>query len=86
MGTQKEIAEKIIDKEADYILQVKGNQERLMEDIALYFEKDVFPCRKNELAEEGRYYKDICFDHGRQETREYYVENEIGWLKADHSE
>lgn len=86
MGTQKEIAEKIIDKEADYILQVKGNQERLMEDIALYFEKDVFPCKKNELAEEGRYYKDICFDHGRQETREYYVENEIGWLKADHSE
>ena len=86
MGTQKEIAEKIIDKEADYILQVKGNQERIMEDIALYFEKDVFPCRKNELAEEGRYYKDICFDHGRQETREYYVENEIGWLKADHPE
>mgnify|MGYP002511452384 CR=1 FL=1 len=25
MGTQKEIAEKIIEKEADYILQVKGN-------------------------------------------------------------
>lgn len=27
MGTQKEIAEKIIEKEADYILRVKGNQE-----------------------------------------------------------
>ncbi len=26
MGTQKQIAEKIIEKEADYILQVKGNQ------------------------------------------------------------
>lgn len=57
-----------------------------MEDIVPFFEKDVFPCRKNELAEEGRHYKDICFDHGRQETREYYLENEIGWLKADHSE
>lgn len=86
MGTQKEIAEKIIDKEADYILQVKGNQETLMEDIALYFEKDVFPCKKKDLAKESRYYKDVCFDHGRQETREYYVENEIGWLKADHPE
>lgn len=42
MGTQKEIAEKIIEKEADYILQVKGNQQSLMEDIALYFEKDIF--------------------------------------------
>ena len=30
MGAQKEIAEKIIDKEADYILQVKGNQETLL--------------------------------------------------------
>lgn len=58
-GAQKEIAEKIIDKEADYILQVKGNQERLMEDIVLYFEKDVFPCKKGELAEKGRYYKGI---------------------------
>lgn len=86
MGTQKEIAEKIIDKEADYILQVKGNQETLMADIALYFEKDVFPCKKKDLAETDRYYKDICFDHGRQETREYYVENNIGWLKADHPE
>ena len=85
-GTQKEIAEKIIDKEADYILQVKGNQETLMEDIALYFEKDVFPCKKKSLEKENRHYKDVCFDHGRQETREYYVENEIGWLKANHPE
>ena len=84
MGTQKEIAEKIMDKEADYILQVKGNQGHLLEDIALYFEKDVFPCKKKDLAKEGRYYKDVCFEHGRQETREYYVENETGWLKADH--
>lgn len=86
MGTQKEIAEKIIDKEADYILQVKGNQETLMEEIALYFEKDVFPSKKKDLAKESRHYKEVCFDHGRQETREYYVENEIGWLKANHPE
>ena len=41
----KDIAEKIIEKEADYILQVKGNQQSLMEDIALYFEKDIFLCK-----------------------------------------
>ena len=85
MGTQKDIAEKIIEKEANYILQVKGNQEKLMEDIALYFEKDMFPCKKSELEKEGRYYKEICFEHGRQETREYYVENNICWLKENHS-
>ena len=39
MGIQKEIAEKIIDKEADYIFQVKGNQEKLLEDISLYFKE-----------------------------------------------
>lgn len=86
MDTQKEIAEKIIEKEADYILQVKGNQENLMKDIALYFEKDIFPCKKRELETEDRYYKEMCFEHGRQEIREYYVENSIGWLKEYHPE
>ena len=52
----------------------------------MYFEKDVFPCKKKDLAKEGPYYKDVCFEHGRQETREYYVENEISWLKANHPE
>ena len=43
MGTQKKIAKQIIDKKADYILQVKGNQETLENEIAEYFEKVVFP-------------------------------------------
>ena len=33
MGTQTEIAEKIIDKGADYILTVKENQKSLSEEI-----------------------------------------------------
>lgn len=84
MGTQKEIAETIIDKGADYILQVKGNQETLLEDISLHFEKDVFPRKKKELEKEGRYSREMDFDHGRQEIREYYVENDIEWLKGNH--
>ena len=71
---KEEIAEKKKKKEADYILQVRGNQQSFMEDIALYFEKEVFPCGKSELGKEDRYYKEICFDHGRQEIREYYTE------------
>lgn len=84
MGTQKEIAEKVIDKGANYILQVKGNQETLPEDISLYFEKDIFLRKKKELEKKGRYSKGMDFDHGRQEIREYYVENEIEWLKGNH--
>lgn len=86
MGTQKEIAEKILEKEADYILQVKRNQETLMEDIALYFEKDVFSCKREELQKENKYYKEISFEHGRQEKREYYVENNIEWMRKNHKE
>ncbi len=38
MGCQKKIAEKISEKEADYILQVKGNQKKLSEEIIRHFE------------------------------------------------
>ena len=55
MGTQKEIAKKIIEKNADYILQVKGNQQTLMDDIREYFEKDVFTEKKDALEKAGRY-------------------------------
>lgn len=51
-----------------------------MEDISLYFEKDVFLREKKELEKEGRYSREMDFDHGRQEIREYYVENDIEWL------
>lgn len=86
MGTQKDIARKIIQKKADYILQVKGNQQTLMDDISEYFEKDVFTVKKDVLEKSGRYYKDICGDHGRIEKREYYVENNVSWLRERHPE
>ena len=37
MGTQKEIAEKIRNKRADYVLAVKGKQRMLYKDLRLYF-------------------------------------------------
>src|SRR5271167_1033510 len=37
MGTQKEIARRIVDKSADYVLALKGNQTSLHEDAALFF-------------------------------------------------
>lgn len=84
MGTQKEIAKKIIEKNADYILQVKGNQQTLMDDIREYFEKDVYTKKKEDLEKAGRYYKTHCKEHGRIEKREYYTENDIEWLKEKH--
>lgn len=31
------------------------------------------------------YHKEICNDHGRIETREYYVSDDIDWLLQGHS-
>ena len=38
MGTQKDIAKKIIDKGADYILSLKENQKTLYNDVKLYID------------------------------------------------
>lgn len=77
MGTQKKIAEAIIEKEADYILALKQNQETLYDNVELFFDSII----KDEM-------KDVdvlklvtkAKDHGRIETRKYYLVNDIPWL------
>jgi predicted transposase YbfD/YdcC len=36
MGCQREIAKKILDKKADYVLALKGNQGTLHEDVEVF--------------------------------------------------
>lgn len=59
MGCQTDIAEKIVEKGADYILAVKGNQEQLLENI-----QDEFRFGKHIATSVS---EDL--DHGRIETR-----------------
>ena len=59
MGTQTDIAEKIINNGADYILAVKENQKQLLEEI-----KDEFKFSKNIETDTN-----IDIGHGRIETR-----------------
>ena len=70
MSCQKAIAKKIIKKKADYVIGLKGNQENLHEDVKLYFEH-FQNMPKTVTKEKG---------HGRIETREYFLETDIGWL------
>lgn len=72
MGTQKEIAETILDKEADYVLPVKDNHPNLREDIELYFSTEKESCDYARTVEKS---------HGRYEKRECWVSEEIGWLE-----
>jgi predicted transposase YbfD/YdcC len=63
MGCQKEIAEQIIGKEADYILALKGNQGALKEQVESYFQ--IAP-----LSSEDEF---TIKSHGRIETRKCSV-------------
>jgi predicted transposase YbfD/YdcC len=70
MGCQKEIAAKIVEKGGDYVLALKGNQENLCKDVEKLFEDAVendFANLKHEM------YRTEDKDHGRTETRLYYV-------------
>ena len=66
MGTQKAIAEQIIDLNADYVLGLKGNQETLHEAVIQHVQHQLehgLPVRQYETKDTG---------HGREETRQYY--------------
>lgn len=70
MGCQTEIAAKIVEAGADYVLAVKGNQPTLLEGIESFF--------VDHLADEFARVKASSYEtdekgHGRQEQRTYYV-------------
>jgi predicted transposase YbfD/YdcC len=71
MGTQTQIANKIIEKKADYALALKGNHSGLHDDVRLYFENQEITVQTSTLEK----------DHGRIEKREYFLETDIDWLE-----
>ena len=77
VGTQKAIAEKIIQEKGDYILALKGNQGTLKEDVELFFEEvEEIQAATTRFD----YCKTLDKDHGRIESREYWVTTDIDWL------
>jgi predicted transposase YbfD/YdcC len=68
MGCQKEIVKKIIDKDADYMLAVKGNQGSLYEDI-----KELFDYAQETAFADCDYHKTEDKNHGRVEIRECWT-------------
>ena len=79
MGCQKEIAEKIIDSKADYVLALKGNQKNFYEDVKLFLD-DMLSEKSLDIS--YNHFKTIDKDHGRIEKRNYYVTDNIDWLNA----
>lgn len=73
-GTQKEIAAKIIEKQADYVLALKGNQGSLHADIKEFF-------ADYELAKTCATHSTTDGGHGRIEERKILTTDNIDWLK-----
>jgi predicted transposase YbfD/YdcC len=70
LGCQTEIAETIIDQDADYVLSLKENQGRLFEDVKLLFD-DLE--RSDYTAYLYDYVRTVNKDHGRIEIRECWT-------------
>ena len=81
MGCQRAIAQKIVDKKADYILALKGNQGSLREDVELFATEQ--KARDFKDATVSRH-ETVDGDHGRIETRAVTVIHHIDWLQERH--
>ncbi len=77
MHCQKETAEKIIDKGADYVLQVKNNQKKLKQEIQAYFHK---VDRDTPQLFENNTLNELDGEHGRIVERSYRVLPISDWI------
>jgi predicted transposase YbfD/YdcC len=82
MGCQRDIAQKILGKKADYVLALKGNQGSLRADVDVFVAEQKAagfadaPVSRNETVDG---------DHGRIETRTTTVIHDVAWLQERHA-
>jgi predicted transposase YbfD/YdcC len=77
MGCQVDIAARIVEHKADFLLPLKGNQPTMEAEVGSYFETaPVSELVSKTTVEKG---------HGRIETRLYTASKEVDWIKADKS-
>jgi predicted transposase YbfD/YdcC len=82
MGCQRAIAQKIIDKKADYVLALKGNQGTLREDVEVFAAEQKAAGFKDTKVSTD---ETVNGDHGRIETRTITVFHDVEWLKERHN-
>ena len=77
MGTQKDIVSKIVDKKGHYCLALKENQKTFCNEITEYLD---FAIEDNEEKNNISYFETTEKDHGRIETRKYYVSSRTDFI------
>ena len=81
MGCQREIARKIVEKKADYLLALKGNQGSLRADVELFVaEQGAVGFKDSTISRD----QTVDGDHGRIETRTITVIHDMDWLRQRH--
>jgi len=81
MGCQRDIAQKIVDKKADYVLALKGNQGSLRQDVELFVaEQKARGFSDTKISQDTT----VDGDHGRIETRTTTVIHDVAWLQKRH--
>ena len=80
-GCQRGIAQQIIDKKADYVLALKGNQGSLCADVELFVAEQKATGFKDATISRDT---TVDGDHGRIETRTTTVLHNADWLQKRH--
>jgi predicted transposase YbfD/YdcC len=79
LGCQKEIAYRIVEKDADYILALKGNQEQLYDDVKHLFDVLLQEDIRSSVLD---YYETFDEAHGRREVRRYWTTSQLDTLRT----
>jgi predicted transposase YbfD/YdcC len=81
MGCQRDIARKILDKKADYVLALKANQGTFREDVEVFMaEQEASDFKDTTISQD----ETVDGDHGHIETRNTTVIHDAGWLQKRH--
>ena len=79
MGCQKDIAEKIIAKKADYVFGLKGNQGNMNKEVQAWFHKNQREKLKHVAYSE---FQEVTKGHGRIDERAYLQLPVSDWIKG----
>jgi predicted transposase YbfD/YdcC len=81
MGCQRAIAKKILERRADYVLALKGNQGTLRADVEIFVTEQKANGFSDTTVSRST---TVDGDHGRIETREVTVFHDAAWLGERH--
>ena len=76
MGCQRKIASQIIEQKGDYLLNLKGNQGSLHEDVKF--------CFTDQVKQTSLSWEEFNKGHGRLEHRKCYATDDIAWINSHH--